>query len=1029
MKNNLHLTSSQPKKKRKKKSRSFFERLFFSMLMLSSLQLITFLGTLYTGGEFSYIKQYAYNILIEKTENRKNYVENTLTSKTPLVYETNVDITEIVTDILEEKNTSLEALSSDKNLSKELLRASTEDLIHLLRRSMANDVFMILDTSSSGNSSSSKTAAIYIRDMDTTSNASSNNKDLLWETGSSEIASDFGITLDSTWSSRMSLTRESDDFTFYYKTLETARENPDIQINSLGYWSSFSRITLSDQPSLKYTLPLISEDGTVYGVMGIGFMEKNILRYMPTNDFLSEKACYILGSDISGSDNFKPELHSGAIFSRVVNQSTVIGHQHRVDDKLYDFNYNSDVDINTIGNIQDMNVYNSDSPFIDEQWALISIADKDEILNIYTKLVKLFFISFIVSTAFSIIFAFMINRHITAPVSKIIKTLNSNKRKDEILSFKSSHITEIDRLAEAITSLQINVKEQASRVSKIISMSDIGIGAFMYDFRTDTVFISESLIKLLEFDSLPAEDTTISFDAFRKFLSIIDKEEEVCSNNIFVQDSYDYEDVVTIELYSARHSKEDEKWFKFSLTRDRTKVLGLVLDETKAILEKMKIEYERDYDVTTGLLNRRAYYQKIESAFRNTSKLKVSAFVMWDLDNLKYVNDTYGHDFGDDYIKTAANIFKLFEDYGGVVARMSGDEFNVFLSGFNSRDEIRKIINTVRGKLNESYCILTDGTHYKIRASGGISWYPFDSTSYEMLIKYADFAMYTIKHSTKGNIAEFDISTYSKDSILITGVEEMNRIIDKQCIKYAFQSIISVKSGKIFGYEALMRPQSELFKSPLEFIRIAKTGAKLYEIERLTWQLALKGFRKLIRNGTVAPDTKIFVNSLSNCIMTEKDMKCIEEENRDILGNIVLEILESEKANDEYVKRKQEYIKRWHALTALDDFGSGYNSEYALITLNPNIIKIDRSIISCCDKDISKYNIISKLVQIAYVKNVLVLAEGVETYDEMKTVIECGVDLLQGYYFSRPSFEPAPLDKKVAAEIRKLSSQYGTNKR
>ncbi|MGN0583860.1 MAG: EAL domain-containing protein, partial [Ruminococcus sp.] len=248
-----------------------------------------------------------------------------------------------------------------------------------------------------------------------------------------------------------------------------------------------------------------------------------------------------------------------------------------------------------------------------------------------------------------------------------------------------------------------------------------------------------------------------------------------------------------------------------------------------------------------------------------------------------------------------------------------------------------------------------------------------------------------------------------------------------ESIKYAFQSIISAKTGDIFGYEALMRPQSDVFKSPLEFIRIAKTGSKLYEIERLTWTLSLRYFRRFINNGTIPPDTKIFVNSLSNCIMNKDDIVLFENENKDILSNIVLEILESEKANDDYVKAKHEYIKKWNAMTALDDFGSGYNSEYALITLNPNIIKIDRSIISNCDKDINKANIISKLVQIASVKNVLVLAEGVETYDEMKTVIECGVDLLQGYYFSRPSFEPEPYNQKIAQEIKDINDSISSN--
>lgn len=86
-------------------------------------------------------------------------------------------------------------------------------------------------------------------------------------------------------------------------------------------------------------------------------------------------------------------------------------------------------------------------------------------------------------------------------------------------------------------------------------------------------------------------------------------------------------------------------------------------------------------------------------------------------------------------------------------------------------------------------------------------------------------------------------------------------------------------------------------------------------------------------------------------------------------------------------------------LTDIDDFGSGYNSEYALITLQPDIIKIDQSIISGCDRDEGKADIISKLVQISSSKNILVLAEGVENHGEMVTVIKCGVDLLQGCYF------------------------------
>ncbi|MGN1036439.1 MAG: EAL domain-containing protein, partial [Ruminococcus sp.] len=774
------------------------------------------------------------------------------------------------------------------------------------------------------------------------------------------------------------------------------------------------------------------DDGTVYGVLGIGLMEKIILKNMPSNDFFSECACYILGLDDDNDGEYSVVMHSGAVFTKLVDENTVISKENKVKGDIY--NFNPDGKIKSVGNIQQMNIYTSDSPYKNQKWALISIAEKSKVLNIYTTLIKLFVISSIISMVFSTLCAVIINRSITNPVARMIQTLNErtlkssfNEKTSQIVSFSSSGIDEVDKLGEAIKKLQVTVVEQASRVSRIISMVDMGIGVFMYDCITKDVFVGESLIKLFRVPDIEQEDKIISFDDFRNFIKIIDREDKICSHEIFSEPHNDdtYGESISIEVFYKNPENKTARWFKFTLMRDKSNVLGLVQDITKIVIEKKKIEYERDYDITTGLLNRRAYYNKIDEMFANPRALKVSAFIMWDLDNLKYVNDTYGHDFGDDYIKTAANIFKTFRDYGGVVARMSGDEFNVFLSGFDSKDEIRKIISEVRDKLNESYCILADGTHYKIRASGGISWYPDDSPSYELLIKYADFAMYTIKHSTKGNIAEFNISLYSKDSILITGIEEMNRIIDEQSIKYSFQSIVSAKTGEIYGYEALMRPQSAVLKSPLEFIRIARTGAKLYEIERLTWVLSLKNYREQIEKGNISPDKKIFINSLSNCLMKKEDISVLESENGQYLKNIVLEVLESDKTNDEYIKEKQKIVARWGAKIALDDFGSGYNSEYALITINPNLIKIDRSIISGCDRDISRTSIITNLVQIAKTKNIMVLAEGVETYNEMRTVIECGVDLLQGYYLTRPLFEPIPIDEKIVGEIRDINKKTG----
>ena len=998
---------------KRKVSSPLFHKIVVPMIMLSLIQMGVFFTTLAVSGEFSYIKRYVYNMFTEKTMNRKNYVENMMTDKVALLFDAALEINSLTESYLEAQGRSASDISADKRLNKEIIRLSSQRLVELLRKSSVNDAFIILDSGELYcRDGDVKKSGLYLRDLDINSDDRTNNTDILVEIGSSDIAKEMGITLDSEWSAHLEVSRlNEEELDFYFETIETARKNTSMPVSTMGYWDGFSALAPLRQPSMKYTIPLIADDGTVYGVLGVGIMKKTFLSLIPSNDFFNESACYILAQDKDGSGEYTPVIHSGAMYNRLVNENTVISDNEKISSEIYDFNKGSE--ISSIGCIQPMKLYNSGSPYIKEKWALVSVADKGRLLSIYNTIISMLVLSTIISVAFSLVFAVIISRRTTVPVKKIAARLDEKMGDNGIITFTPSGISEIDRLSGSITELQITVKDQASRVSKIISMVDMGIGVFMYEPRDNSVFMGESLIKLLSITSLSAGDTVIDADEFLELINDIDDSGSLTTSGFITVMTEMRDESRSIDMYSSVLNR----WFRWRIMAGKDNVIGLVMDVTGSIIEKKKIEYERDYDVTTGLLNRRAYINRVGELFAAPEKLKTAAFLMWDMDNLKYVNDTYGHDFGDDYIKTAANVFKLFRDYGGVVSRLSGDEFNIFLYGYDTRDEIRDIINTVRDKMNESYCTLADGTHFRLRASGGVSWYPNDSDSYETLIKYSDFAMYTVKHSTKGRIAEFDISSYNKDAILITGVEEMNRIIDEESVKYAFQSIVSAKTGEIFGYEALMRPQSELLRSPLEFIRIAKTGAKLYDIERLTWNIALRSFRLLRESGKVDKNARVFVNSISDCKMKAEDVDCLELENGDILDRIVLEILEGEQANEEFVKAKRKRMDKWNAIVALDDFGCGYNNEYALITLNPDLIKIDRSIISGCDSDISRQNIILNLVSHAKIRNVIVLAEGVETSGELKTVIECGVDLIQGYYIDRPLYEPNSVPDRIKEEI------------
>ena len=1009
--------NTSPKKEKQKAKLSL--RLSIPILLVVVFQLLTFLVTMAVGGEFRDIRQYAYNTLLEKTENRCNYLRSELQEKPTVVQEYAEQVDGLVADILAENGASIAAIQTDKDLNRLIIESAVPTISGLLRRTQVNDAYLILETGDlyADEVADTAKAALYLRDVDPKSG--SGYSDLLMEIGYASLSRTYGITRHSGWSLYFMPDPEDEvNFDFYYRTMETAKENSGLSQSSLGYWSGFSRPASMITPSMKYTVPLVAGDGTVYGVLGIGFTESSILSNIPSHDFLAETACYVLGRGTS-EDTFEVLTYSGSAYGALLGSADRL-HVNSVDDDIYRFDQVTDVTLT--GSVQFVDLYGLNSPYRAERWALISVADRATVLRPLSFLRQMLVISALISLLVAGITAFFSCTQLTKPISNAIRLMSAKRRSNEIIRFQPSNIYEIDKMTDAITQLQVNSQNFSAQVSRMIRIADVGLGTYMYDRADDSVFVGESFQEFLRGETHLDQDTLMSRPEFLDSIAAEPIREAV-------QESIDrlaaghHEDYSKVYLIDGPDG--GSRWIRMSTVYAEERSIGILQDITETMLEKKRIEYERDYDRLTGLLNRHAYYQQIEDLFRDKDKLKITAFIMIDLDNLKYVNDTYGHDFGDDYIKTAATILMAFRSYGGIVSRISGDEFNICLPGFDTKEEVREIIVRVRDQLLQGSCLLADGTHFKIRASIGVAWYPDDAKGYEMLMKYADFAMYTVKHATKGEVAEFDMSTYTADSVLLTGVEEMNRIIDEARVQYAFQPVVSAKTGEVFGYEALMRVKSKIFQSPLELLRTAKTGAKLYEIERLTWTRALADFQTLVNTGRIGEDAHIFVNSIANSRLEAEDEAALEKQYAHLLTRIVMEILESESADESCAAHKTQVIQRWGGQMALDDFGTGYNSEYALLSIQPNIIKIDRSITSGCDKDVSRQVIIHNLVRLARTKQILVLVEGVETEEEMKTVISCGVDLMQGYYFDHPLFEPQPLSPEIAGKIWREAERLG----
>ena len=452
-------------------------------------------------------------------------------------------------------------------------------------------------------------------------------------------------------------------------------------------------------------------------------------------------------------------------------------------------------------------------------------------------------------------------------------------------------------------------------------------------------------------------------------------------------------------------------------------IVTLSTDNYKAaVAERSRIEHERDYDALTGLYSRQAFFRVCGELFEKPNTLRHAALMMTDLDNLKTINDTYGHDWGDVYLRQTAHSLQQGSPSGTVVARLSGDEFLLLFYGYETREALRADIKKLEENFAQSSATLPDGKRLCIRMSGGVAWYPEDALDLETLKKYADFAMYEVKHSTKGEVREFDMERYRAGVYAMEQRSDFEKLIRERRVDYHFQPIVSAHDGHVVAYEALMRPQLPTLRSPLTVMQLASEMGRLYDIEKLTFFRACECYEELEAAGKLDADALIFVNSIASVSLSNEDWASYCEAHSAILPKLVVEITEEEEMNERELERKRN-VPGSTGVFALDDYGSGYSNGNSLLTIAPKYVKVDIAIIRGIDTDADKQQFLMTLIDYAHPRGVQVLAEGVETLSELRKVLEMGVDLLQGYCLAPPAAEPGAIDEKAAEVIAEVERQ------
>ena len=434
-------------------------------------------------------------------------------------------------------------------------------------------------------------------------------------------------------------------------------------------------------------------------------------------------------------------------------------------------------------------------------------------------------------------------------------------------------------------------------------------------------------------------------------------------------------------------------------------------DELMAINKKLEASLVRD--PLTGIYNYNGFMKQIEDVVVMKplkENEKVGALAI-DIKNLSKINNDDGRIAGDNAI---INVGRFLDDTfpkGQVFCMGNGEMVAVETMNVDDVDEVLE--DRVR-ELNTKISAYNDSLDPKARKVqvyyGTAEGHPRTTDDYESLVNVA----LSRKNSQKINLQRLDADNLNEDEIKEARI--VNRILDENKINYHFQPIIDARTGEIYAYEALMRADTNPYIQPLIVIKYAEIFGRLYDVEYATFSNVMKFVME--HADAFKADAKIFINSIPGQRLNKNDLSKIYEMTKTSDGKLVVEFTEQSEIDDSVLSEMKKEYQSLGFETAVDDYGTGYSNVSNLLRYMPNYVKIDRALLANIQDSPQKQHFVKDIVEFSHDNDIMALAEGVETAEEMATVIRLGVDLIQGYYTSRPSeIIRKEIDPDIKAEI------------
>ncbi len=453
-----------------------------------------------------------------------------------------------------------------------------------------------------------------------------------------------------------------------------------------------------------------------------------------------------------------------------------------------------------------------------------------------------------------------------------------------------------------------------------------------------------------------------------------------------------------------------EGWIKILSFENKNFEFTMIFDVSEMVSCKNIIKSLKYYDSETGLLCRDAFISKVRSV--SGAQAGTVGLVTLLISGVDRLTSFKGTAAADRVVSKAAAFIKKFENPHNIFAgRTATNEFCVLITDTYD-DGFRKYVEKLFDGLKDALSSADSGEY--IRVYCGYALFDGEDNDAGSMMSAVDYAAFEAKSSSAAVPVEFDRANYVIRAYDFKKIQVFNKVVGENMVDYHFQPVVDAHTGVIFGYEALMRPREidGIKLSPLEVVEIGEKQGMSSDIEYMTLSNTI---RFLAENQEAFHDKKLFINAIPNCYISDEQYSELYNSYSGVFDKLIIEITEGIQVTEESVNVIRERYSGKGALIAMDDYGSGYANESTLIQIKPDFIKIDRSLIVGIGSDVRKQHLVANMIDFARNHEIKALGEGVETREELDTLISLGIDLIQGYYTGKPN---AVLLSAVSAEVK-----------